>query len=114
MKKYLLIIIFLLIITGCTKKYQMTCSGDIDMNNEKYKLNVTINYDINDKVESLDYEMIYDSVDLFNKACEESKDKNPTCEDMKVKYTEKDEITTSFSKDDIKNMLYIIGATECK
>ena len=73
-----------------------------------------INYDINDKVESLDYEMIYDSVDLFNKACLDSKDKNPTCEDMKVKYTEKDEITTSFSKDDIKNMLYIIGAKECK
>ena len=114
MKKYLFLLIFVILLTGCNKRYSMVCSGDINLDNDKYKLNVTIHYNIQDKVESLDYEMIYEDADMFNKACEESKDKNPTCGNLTIKYSENDEITTSFDKDEVKNMLYVIGATECK
>ena len=114
MKKYLIIGIFIILLTGCNKHYTMTCSGTLKEDNIDYKLNVTIHYDLEDKVSSLDYEMIYDNEDLFNKVCEENKDKNPKCENLTVSYSENDEITTSFTKNDVINMLNIIGANECK
>lgn len=114
MKKYILIIIGLFLLTGCNKEYKMTCSGTIKEESSEYKLNVTINYDSEDKVKALDYEMIYNNEEEFNKACEEAKDKKPKCENLTVSYSENDDITTSFSKTDVKNMLTIIGANECK
>ncbi len=114
MKKCLLIIIGLFLLTGCNKEYKMICSGTIQEDNTEYKLNVTINYDSDDKVKSLDYEMIYNTEEEFNKACTLEEDKNPKCENLTVSYSENDEITTSFSKNDVVNMLTVIGADECK
>lgn len=114
MKKILIIIITLFFLTGCNKDYKMTCTGTIKEETNEYKLNVTIHYDKDDKVKTLDYEMIYNNIDDFNKACEEAKDKDPKCDSLTVKYSESDEITQSFSKKDVKNMLTVIGLNECK
>jgi hypothetical protein len=114
MKKYLLVILCLFLFTGCNKEYQMTCSGTIQNENDEYKLNVTIHYDLEDKVKALDYEMIYFSEVAFKNACDSSQSRNPKCDNLTVSYTENDEITRSFKKNDIINMLDIIGANDCK
>ena len=115
MKKYIFIIIALFLLTACNKEYQMTCSGIAkDENGTDYELNVTIHYNIDDKVKALDYKMVYYDEDSFNKSCIDSKDKNPKCENLTVSFEESDEITTSFTKKDIINMLEVIGANECK
>ncbi len=114
MKKYLLIIIGLFLLTGCGKEYTMVCTGNIKDDVSEYTLNVTIHYDLEDRVKSLDYEMVYVNQDSFTKACEEHSDKNPKCENLTISYSENDEITKSFGKKDIINMLSVIGASECK
>lgn len=114
MKKYLLIIVGLFLLTGCGKEYTMVCTGEVTEDTSEYTLNVTIHYDIEDRVKSLDYEMKYINQDNFIKACEEHSDKNPKCIDLTVSYSENDEITRSFGKKDIINMLSVIGANECK
>ena len=113
MKKIIIIVLTVFLLTGCNKEYKMTCTGVIKEESNEYKLNVTIHYDNEDKVKALDYEMIYNNVEEFNKACEESKDKNPTCDNLTVKYSESDEITQSFKKNDVQNMLRVIGLSEC-
>ena len=114
MKKYILIIIGLFLLTGCNKEYQMTCTGKVIEDNNEYTLNVTIHYDLEDKVKALDYEMVYPNEELFKEACNSMQDKKPTCNDLKVSYSENDEVTRSFKKNDIINMLSVIGASECK
>ena len=114
MKKYILIIIGLFLLTGCNKEYKMTCTGKVIEENNEYTLNVTIHYDLEDKVKVLDYEMVYPNEELFKEACNSMQDKKPTCKDLKVSYSENDEVTRSFKKNDIINMLSVIGASECK
>ena len=93
MKKYLLIIIVLFLFTGCNKEYEMLCRGKITFDDDSYNLYVTIHYDVEDKVSAVDYEMIFEDEEFFKSACEESKDKNPKCENLTVSYTDSDEIT---------------------
>jgi hypothetical protein len=114
MKKYILIIIGLFLLTGWNKEYQMTCSGKLTEDNNENTLNVTIDYDFEDKVKSLDYEMVYPNEEVYQEACNSVQDKKPTCNDLKVSYSENDEVTRSFKKNDIINMLSVIGASECK
>ena len=116
MKKILFLTLFLFILVGCgEKKNQITCSGsNTDSYGAATRFSVTINYDDEDKITSLDYNITYYNEEAFKKGCEEVSMKNPTCENLVIKYKEEGEVVSIFKKDDVVSMLKEIGIDECE
>lgn len=115
MKKVLLLTLFIFILVGCgEKKYSITCSGSSnDTNGAATRFSVTINYGMDNKVTSLDYNITYYNEEAFMKACEEESMKNPTCENLVMKYKEEGDVVSQFKKDDLISLLKSIGIDEC-
>lgn len=115
MKKILFLTLFLFVLVGCgDKKNQITCSGSsVDNHGAATRFSVTINYDKEDVIKSLDYNITYYNEEAFKTACEELSMKNPTCENLVIKYKEEGEVVSIFKKDDLVSMLKEIGIDEC-
>ena len=116
MKKYIVLLIGLFLLTACaSKEYTATCKGQIsDKSGEPANYTVTVKYDLEDKVKAVEYEILYTDEDTFNNACKDNEKLNPTCENLTVKYTESGELVSGFKKDDVINMLKYVGIDECK
>ncbi len=115
MKNYLFLLVSIFLLTACgEKEYKKTCTGLLDEGGASVRYNVTVKYNIEDKVKAIDYEMIYDNEEAFNKACEDNSRYKPTCKDLTIKYTETGDTVSNFKKDDVLGMLEIIGIGECK